>query len=215
MDKQTAKLIARIAENMPHMESELMQNWIDNPKGLQKALKGALCPPEMKAPPSTLETFFRLKLGTGLKSADDFRRALTEANCKIGSWADRIFNKSHFTASHEEVEVELVAVSAEELGFNLGATLCQVYSRASQFGLGLCPIEVGPQLRLQYTHQPRGEYVLVAMEPIAVPSWHIVVFVVARDIDGEHWLRSAEASPHVRVGASTRFVFVRWISGRV
>jgi len=45
MDKQTGKLIARIAENLPDMDGDLMQNWIDNPKGLQNVLGLALCPP--------------------------------------------------------------------------------------------------------------------------------------------------------------------------
>ena len=40
MDKQTAKLIARIAENLPDMEGEVMQNWINRPKELQNFLLG-------------------------------------------------------------------------------------------------------------------------------------------------------------------------------
>lgn len=51
MDKQTAKLLARIAENLPDMDGGLMQDWIDNPKGLQNVLKLALCPPEATSAP--------------------------------------------------------------------------------------------------------------------------------------------------------------------
>jgi hypothetical protein len=40
MDKQTAKFIARIAENLPEMSGVSMQDWIDDPKGLQKFLLG-------------------------------------------------------------------------------------------------------------------------------------------------------------------------------
>jgi len=46
MSYQVAKLVARIAENLPEMSADLMQNWINNPKGLQKVLREALCPPE-------------------------------------------------------------------------------------------------------------------------------------------------------------------------
>lgn len=42
-DRQSGKLIARIAENLPEMSSDVMQGWIDNPKGLQKFL-AELCP---------------------------------------------------------------------------------------------------------------------------------------------------------------------------
>ncbi len=40
MDKQTGKLIARIAENLPEMSGVAMQDWIDDPLGLQKFLLG-------------------------------------------------------------------------------------------------------------------------------------------------------------------------------
>ncbi len=40
MDGQTAKLIARIAENLPDLPGEVMQYWIQNPKDLQGFLKG-------------------------------------------------------------------------------------------------------------------------------------------------------------------------------
>lgn len=42
--KQTGKLLARVAESMPHMHSDTMQQWIDNPLGLQRVLKRALNP---------------------------------------------------------------------------------------------------------------------------------------------------------------------------
>lgn len=42
--EQTAKLIARIAENLPSMRPDIMQQWIQNPFGLQRVLKKALNP---------------------------------------------------------------------------------------------------------------------------------------------------------------------------
>ncbi len=46
MDKQTAKLIARIAENLPYMDKSVMQGWINGPKKLQVFLAG-LSPVEL------------------------------------------------------------------------------------------------------------------------------------------------------------------------
>lgn len=40
MSKQIAKLIARIAENMPEMPNEVMQHWIDHPGDLKGFLRG-------------------------------------------------------------------------------------------------------------------------------------------------------------------------------
>jgi hypothetical protein len=43
-DRQTAKLIARVAENIPEMDGNVMQGWIDNPRALQKFLAGLILP---------------------------------------------------------------------------------------------------------------------------------------------------------------------------
>jgi hypothetical protein len=40
MDRQVLKLVARIAENLPEMSADVIQGWIENPKGLQKFLSG-------------------------------------------------------------------------------------------------------------------------------------------------------------------------------
>ncbi len=81
MNRQELKLVARILENLPVMSSEIMQGWIDNPKGLQKFLSG-LCPedsiltaPElvtiMFAEQRDPDTFFQTRPGLFIWS--DFR----------------------------------------------------------------------------------------------------------------------------------------------
>ena len=40
MDRQELKLVARIVENLPVMSQDVMQGWIDSPKGLKKFLTG-------------------------------------------------------------------------------------------------------------------------------------------------------------------------------
>ena len=99
-----------------------------------------------------------IKLGTGLKTADDFRQALKASGFEIGNWANDILGKPAFTAAAKETEVELVRVSVAERGFKNGATRKDIYQRAQELGLELCPNEVGPQLRLQYKDQPYNEW---------------------------------------------------------
>ena len=82
MDKQTCKLVACIAENLPMMSSGVMQGWIDNPKGLQNFLSG-LCSLEEQvlislgsetvtlARPHDPDTFYRTR--SGLYVWDDYR----------------------------------------------------------------------------------------------------------------------------------------------
>lgn len=157
----------------------------------------------------TPTTFKTIKLGTGLKTADDFRKALKEANCSIGYLGNDILGKPAFKVADKETEVELIVVSNAELGFENGTTVKETYARAKELGLDLCPNEVGPQLRLQYKDQPKGEWLLVAMEPITDSVGNVGVFHVERRGDGKLWLGGSRGNPDHGWDASTRWVFLR------
>jgi hypothetical protein len=100
------------------------------------------------------------------KGVDSYRDALDTAKMKIGDAADEILGRPAFHYVKEKTEVELTLVSAAELGVKSESPLSEVYQRATQLGLALCPPEVGPQLRLDYRDQPVGESLLIAMEPV-------------------------------------------------
>ena len=204
-DRQTAKFIATVCQNLPEISADVMQGWIENPKTLQKVLLNALCPPETT---SELKAWKTIKLGTGLQTADDFRRALKDGGFRIGDRGNDILGKSAFTMATEETEVDLVVVSVAELGFETGAYCEGIYKRAQELELELCPPEVGPQLRLQYKDQPMGECLLIGMEPISDSDSHYPnVFSVEHD-SGSLWLCSSLGhSGHFRTGGD-RWVFL-------
>lgn len=155
-----------------------------------------------------LKVFKTIKLGTnGLKTADDFRKAIKDKGMRIGDYADDILGKPAFTVATEETEIDLVVVSVAELGFKNGATREQIYIRAKELGLDTCSAEVGPQLRLQYKNQPMSEWLLIAMEPITASVGDLEVFCVYRDgID--FWLYSDFDDPALVWGPDDRWVFV-------
>lgn len=203
---QTAKFIAKVAENMPELSSDVMQGWIENPKGLQKILKNVLCPPEGISDFALWKT---IKLGTGLTTADDFRHALKSGGYHIGDWGNDILGRRAFTvAGDEETEVDLVVLSVAELGFKDGASRKDIYKRALKLGLELCPAEIGPQLRLQYKDQPNGEWLLIGMEPITASDGRLRVFSVEHDAHGL-WLLGSFGGPASFWGGAGRWVFVR------
>lgn len=204
MSYQVAKLIARIAENLPEMSEDMMQGWIENPKALQRFLS-RLGPPAII---SKLKVFKTIKLGTGLKTAADFRRAIKDKGMKFGSSANNILGQPEFIVATEEIELDLIIVSASELGFKNGATREKIYDRVKELGLELCPVEVGPQLRLQYADQLTGEWLLIGMEPIRDPNSGLVVFLVAHDGVGL-WIDSDVGDLDGVWNADNWWVFVR------
>ena len=204
-DKQTAKFLAVVGENMPELSGNVMQEWIQNPKALQKALASALRPSE--AVPE-LKIWKTIKLGAGPKTADEFRKALKDSGCRISDWANDILGKPAFTVATEETEVDLVVKSVAELGFKDGATRADIYRRAQELGLELCPPEVGPQLRLQYKDQPRNEWLLVGMEPITDSDGDLHVFAVGRHVD-DLSLHGHDGDPDGFWRGNYRWVFLR------
>ena len=184
---------------------EAIVNRLGGMEGVQRFLSGELILKEIEY---EWQVFKTIKLGTGLKTADDFRKSLKDNGFSIGDWANDILGKPAFTVAPEETEIDLVVVSVAELGFKNGATREQIYTRAKERGLNLCPAQVGPQLRLQYKDQPDGEVLIVAMEPITGSGGPLKLFRVRRD-DSALWLSSYYGQPgHVWYSAY-RFVFSR------
>ena len=151
------------------------------------------------------EVWKTIKLGT-IKNADEFRKALKKAGFKISDWANDIIGKPAFTVASGEEEIQLVNLSVEELGFKNGAKYGDICARAKELGLELCPNEVGPQLRLQYKDQPKGEWLRIAMEPITDSDGDLDIFNVGHDGDGL-WLRSNLGFSDDFWDASNRLVF--------
>lgn len=82
--------------------------------------------------------------------------ALRERDVQLNAAAERLFEDARFTTLEQERRVEIVALSVAELGFSEGATQAALVARAGESGLGECPLELGPHLRLQLQDQPEG-----------------------------------------------------------
>lgn len=99
------------------------------------------------------------------------------------------------------MQLNTVRLSVADLGFAAGALTREIMGsaedrdlfghpapftggRCTQLGLGLCPAQVGPELRLQYSEQPVGERVYVAMKPITASDGEPRIFVVEHNSNG-------------------------------
>src|SRR4029453_3691033 len=100
--------------------------------------------------PAHLQIWRTINLGT-YKGVDAYRDALDLARIKVGDSADEILGRPAFPFATTKTDVELAVLSAPDLGVESDQSfLAEVYKRARQAGLELCPAEVGPQLRLDY-----------------------------------------------------------------
>jgi hypothetical protein len=164
--------------------------------------------------PAHLQIWRTITLGT-YRGVDAYRDALDLARIKIGDSADEILGRSAFPYATTKTDVELTVLSAADLGVESDqSSLAEVYKRARQAGLELCPAEVGPQLRLDYRNQPLGETLDIAMEPVAtyrgdptiltLVNWGTGLLLIGRDGQSESM-----------VFRKSRFVFALPTKGRL
>lgn len=81
---------------------------------------------------------------------------LNDHSVMMNAYANRIFTDDKFTTSDIAYSVNTVELTVRDIGFPEGANIIQIYKRAEEVGLYLCPLETGPYLRLQYLDQEEG-----------------------------------------------------------
>lgn len=94
------------------------------------------------------------RIEVGGLSKETLMEMMESQSVKLNEYAHRLFEDERFTTSKEKYSVDTVERTVMDLGFSEGATLSQIYERARERGLGLCPLELAPHFRLQYRDQP-------------------------------------------------------------
>jgi hypothetical protein len=143
------------------------------------------------------------------KSTSALEKAILDSGFRIGSWANDVLKSPHFTLAPQERKIDLVRITPKDLGFENGAYRKDVYKRAREVGLELCPLEIGPQLRLQYTDQPRLETLQIGMEPQVDSEGHESEFRIVHGGDGFIWLVGDHKHPDDFWKADEYFIFVK------
>jgi hypothetical protein len=136
--------------------------------------------------------------------------ALQRNAISMNESAERLFASEQFTTSATRSAITIVELTLRDLDFPQGATIAVSYARATALGLALCPIELGPHLRLQYLDQPEGHWgkpvrrhqapygsITIASEPLAEDDDFPKGFYL-RCIEGVLWWRGYRSgSEHV------------------
>jgi len=145
---------------------------------------------------------FLYKLLTDPTFNKDNAKTIIESKGKVVSeWGQQLIEKTEF--SKEQQEYNLVQFTVGQLGFPDGATTDQIYTRAIELGLELCPPEVGPQLRHVYEGK---DWKLIAMKQIADSFGSLNVFNLDSG-DDRLKLYGNNAKPSERWVADDRWVF--------
>ena len=123
------------------------------------------------------------------------------AGVRLNEAAEALFADERFTTLAAVSPIEIVELSVANTGLHSGATIAQIVEQAAAMGLSLCPLELGPHFRLQYTDQPEGFLgqppsqhrappgsVTVASAPLGEDEDTPKGFYVRR-IEGSLWLR--------------------------
>jgi len=90
-------------------------------------------------------------------------KKLQQNSILMNKFGEKLITDEKFNTTNKIYSVRTVELKVRNLGFPEGATIPQVYKKANQVGLKLCPLELGPYLRLKYLDQPEGY--------LGKPSW--------------------------------------------
>ena len=160
-------------EEIATNESEITEN--------TKAYIGKLFPNIFKTNinPDNIYTSFpegkiqKYETQIGGKTKDELMLEMQEKNINISDYAKDMLNSQDFTTQTNQENLNLVRLTVKDLGFPNGTTTDEIYKKAEEFGLELCPAEVGPSLRLSYLGK---DYMVIAMKQITDRDGRLRVF---------------------------------------
>ncbi|UOE95237.1 helicase [Alkalihalobacillus sp. LMS39] len=146
------------------------------------------------------------------------RQRLQEFSVLVNEYGERLLADENFITSEKKYKVETVELTVRSLGFPDGATMPDIYKQADELGLKLCPLELGPYLRLHLLDQTEGNLGISLQNQAPTGSITVASKVLYEDddfpkgfylrrIDGQLWLRGYIADDLHMWNANDCFVF--------
>lgn len=142
----------------------------------------------------------------GGKSKEELKEELRNNKINISDYAESMMDNPDFVVLPEAKVLETVKISVKDLGFSGMTTIEQIYQKAKELGLELCPAEVGSRLRLKDKEQQIGDWYFIAMNQITGSNSYPHVFRLERG-GGGLWLDGHWTDPDSRWPSGNHFVF--------
>jgi hypothetical protein len=149
MDKQTGKFIASVVESLPkELDENLMQGWIENPKGLQKVLREALCPPAEEKKWFEKDGMIYFTVISNGMSGKEWIKHFESKGIKIGDYARQILLK---IKPSKKGTVTQIAVIKGEFFSDENRTTSKIREEANKRKLSKPNTEVACLIRDMFT----------------------------------------------------------------
>ncbi len=145
-------------------------------------------------------------LNIGGKTKDQLVEEMKRENIWTSSCAAQMMNNKDFTTSPISEQHDFVRLTVKDMFGSTGPTTKQLYAKAQELGLELCPPETGPAYRLQYKDQPSNEWIRIGMKQIADAGGDLYVFNVVH-FDGGLCLHNRWADPGRKWVPDDHFLF--------
>lgn len=123
----------------------------------------------------------------GGKTKEELEKEMRKKNIKVGDYIKSIMKSKDFATAKKPEPMDLIRLKFGSLGIKkTNSTTDDIYAKAKELGLELCPAETGPQYRLQYDNQPTGEYeyLFIGMKQIAASDDRPDILGLGRDYYG-------------------------------
>lgn len=175
----------------------------------------------MKVDPANLLPLKPRPFTVGGLNGSELLTALSAAGIQLNDYARVLLSSAHFAKTEPARVLQTVELSVRELGCDDGATIDEIYNRAQKGGLQLCPLSLGPHMRLQYLDQPEGVVdertqtrrappgSLTIASEWAVGESELPQGFYLRRIDGVLWLRGFCCDNEHLWDAEDRLVFCK------
>ncbi len=141
----------------------------------------------------------------GGKSGRELIKELERHGIIILDYARDMLQSKDFAVQKNPEEITLIRLRVKDLGLEYPTT-DQLYDRAKELGLELCPPDAAPNYRLKYKNQPLNEWFRFGMTQIADRDGGPNVFGLGHD-GGGLWLSSDWAGPDSKWNPGDEFMF--------
>lgn len=168
-----------------------------------RAYVGELVPGIFEKLPNNIEYIYisfperkirREKAEIGGKTPRQLQNEMERVGIETSAYVKDMLKNSDFTTLKNPEEINLIQLTVADLGFSDRPTTDEIYARAEELGLELCPAELGPQYLLQNPDLPLGDWRRVGMKQITDTDGDPCVFKLGPPGAGP-WLNATWAEP--------------------